>query len=627
MGKDPRRRRRALRDELRDSGGKADAGEVVEGFNIVPVHDPAFGGIFRIQAQDHGPAGGNQVLLTLVEHGIQRPEPRHRDEPQRLRTGVRRHPPRHRLRKILIHDVPLPPFLHELKVIREGHRDRAAVAKPLHLLCGKQHRFSLHMVQKLPEKILLRLPEIVVLKAHGFRKALKSIPVRPALSRRVDHLRRRGQRTVAVSCIYIRLLHRVRGGKDDVREPGRVRHHPLVHHREQVLAGQAAQHRFGVTEGIRRVAGVDIETPDRRVADPRPQLVDVDRRVVSVELRHVDKTLVNVSAAGGVAAAQTAAGLLPRPGVLGQDHDDPGCHPAVRVAGKAGSPEDDRRLCLPVFPGQSLDPLRRHAADLRRPFRRVLRKGLPEGLVAVGPGLQILPVREILPLQDMHHRQGHRPVGAGAYEDDVVAVWSHVYGADLHRHDPLTLLPVFPDLPHHWISCRGHITAPADHKIAVLCLPRVEAAGTAHHRFISCGFRVSAQGAHKAAASQTVEEREPAFLLDVTHDSGIVAPGDGLGAALPNDILPAGADLPHRLVPADPFKGSFALRAGPPHGIQDPVRRIDGTLVAGHLPAGTRRRHRVFGIRMHSLKPPVLDLRIEPAGRRAVVRADGVSGL
>ena len=100
--------------------------------------------------------------------------------------------------------------------------------------------------------------------AHGPRERGEDLPVRSRLALGRDHRLRILEIEVAERAVQVRMLHRGRGRQHEVRVVCRVGHHLLVHHREEVLAGEPAQHQRLVRAdggGIRRV---DVERLHRR---------------------------------------------------------------------------------------------------------------------------------------------------------------------------------------------------------------------------------------------------------------------------------------------------------------------------------------------------------------------------
>src|SRR5262249_55459422 len=113
----------------------------------------------------------------------------------------------------------------------------------------------------------------------------------------------------------------------------------------------------------------------------------------------------------------------------------------------------------------------------------------------------------------------------------------------------------------------------------------------------------------------------------LAHRPGVAVRQDRLRAVRRiGDGFEAIGDGANGFVPGDPLEPALALPAGALHRVEQPVAVVYAIEVVGDLLAEESSSEGVIGVATKLDRPAVLDGDDQPAGVRAVVRADGADG-
>ena len=211
------------------------------------------------------------------------------------------------------------------------------------------------------------------------------------LGRRETFARRRHRRLVPrdvevpVGDLEVGMLELHGGGQHEVRVLDGVRAEVLRHHREEIGSGQAPADLRLVRHAGQRVAAVDEERLDGRIAHLEQPLAEPRHaqrargggpQVVAIQARPVDPE----ESAGVVARA--APRMAPVPRDARDAGDRPDRHPAAPVPLEAHGHPDPRGPGVGEPPPELHDGADRQATDSRHALRRILEDALPERLPA-----------------------------------------------------------------------------------------------------------------------------------------------------------------------------------------------------------------------------------------------------
>ena len=406
-----------------------------------------------------------------------------------------------------------------------------------------------------------------------------------------------------------------------------VRAEMLGDHREEIGPLQPPLDLRLVRHAGEGVAGVDEQCLDRRVVyleqalpEPRhaqrpgagpPQVVAVQGRPVQPE-----------EPARVVPGA--AAGIAPIPRDAGNARDGPGGHPAAAV------PLEPHRQPDPGGPGvrealpQVEDRLRREAADLGDPLRRILEDAGPERLPAMRVLADEVLVLRALGEHDVHEAERQRGIGPGNRRQVRVGGVAGPRPDRVDDDEMRALLAGRGDAaPEVMVRGQG-VAAPQDDE------PR-EAQRLRIHPHAVVAERVAGPdpAGDRADRHQVVgrPERVPqpapraVHALEEPHAAGADVGPDGLGAEIPDRAGQPLGDLVERLVPGDALEVSAPLGTAAPHRMEQAIRRLGVGDVAVHLVAQDAASEGMRGIALQPHGAPVLHGDDPAAGVRAIERA------
>ena len=247
---------------------------------------------------------------------------------------------------------------------------------------------------------------------------------------------------------------------------------------------------------------------------------------------------------------------------------------------------------------------------------------LGQPIEAQGGARDVLPVEQILAHQDVHHRQGQGAVGAGPDHQVLVGLLRRRRAVGIDDDDVRAAGPRLLHQRHHVDRRVGGVDPPQHHQVGAHHLLGVVAADHAQRGPPSRVGGGDADRAVELAGAQRVEERVPGVVLHLPHGAGVGERQDRLGPVGRDDLPPAPGDLRHRVVPGDRLEASLPLGPDAAQGPRDPQRRVHALAVLAHLAADHALGEAVLGIARDRDEAAVLDVHLEAAAGRAVVRTD-----
>ena len=422
------------------------------------------------------------------------------------------------------------------------------------------------------------------------------------------------------------MFQRTGGRHDNISIAGRVGYKAFMHHGEQVIPLQPFDNGILVRGNGSRVGVIDIQAHHFgifQIIQGCTQLVHVhDPGRAGHEILAGDQ-LQRKGCAGGGTAEQTCAWPLPTPADSGQGGNAANRHGAVAIAGQATTDLDQGRLGCSIGPCQITDRISRKPADGSHLLRPAIRQNLATKFLKTN---HVVTDKCLIQQPFCHHHLQH-PQGQGAVTarlDDDRPVHGLTGGGLVGINGP-DLCPLFPGRlgGSHAVDTGGSsIQPPEDNQVTLAALCRIKGRGIPHHRLPAVILGRGTDGAGQTAGPQLMKKGMAAVTLHQPHGTGIGIGQDRLGTILRNDLLPAGADPLHRLVPADRRKMSAPLGTGPQQWSGQTLRRMHGLLVLPHLAADQPLGNRMVRVSLDLNHLVVFNGYQQTAGIRAVIGAD-----
>ena len=408
---------------------------------------------------------------------------------------------------------------------------------------------------------------------------------------------------------------------------GRVGEH-LVHHHDELEAGQALGHPVRVRRLVHRVAAVDEHHADGRLLGFEQPAAEQGLRDRAMMRGAVGRLHRLVEVPLGVVAVRDAAARHPDVAAEGTE----GVHApehlrAVLVLVEAPPEEDGRGSGGRVLPRELPDRVFR---QLARGGQLGERAGVEQGAVlreAVRVPLEVPAVLEALLEDDLGH--GHRELRVGGHARLHVLV-AEVRRLAPHRVDQDDAAAALPDLleDRHGVEVGGHrVTAPEQHEPAVQHVGRVVARAHAEvERLAGPRGAAAERAAGGRHAAQQVPEA-PAQELGGAPRAGALVVHDGQRARVGHVAADLLRHQVERLVPADPIPAAVGPPVAPLERMELPLRAVDTLRESVGLAAEIALGELVIGMALELHDAAVLHVRDDPAAIRAVQRARGVDRL
>jgi hypothetical protein len=276
--------------------------------------------------------------------------------------------------------------------------------------------------------------------------------------------------------------------------------------------------------------------------------------------------------------------------------------------------------------GEFDDPLRRQPGDGGGPLRRAAGEMRLELARAVGVLLQIGPVGEAIAKQHVHDGAGQRPVGAGADDEPDVGLLDGGGLIDVDHGQPGAALLAGPgDVGHDVDLGVDRVGAPDDHEVGFRHLARVGA-----HQLAGAGDEARPGGGdadgvvHVGIALGMAQPVQP-VAHDEPHGAGVVVRPHGFRPMARFRLEQVPGDLVQRVVPRQALPLARALGPLALQRVEQAVGVVQALGIARHLLADDAGGVAVVGAAHPADGAGVEQFHVERAGRRAVVRADGVA--
>ncbi len=299
---------------------------------------------------------------------------------------------------------------------------------------------------------------------------------------------------------------------------------------------------------------------------------------------------------------------------------------ALTALAAAGHPESDPDVGGPrptIEVREPLDVGARQPCDRGDAVGPESRKDLAlEPLEAYRVALEVLPVREPVPHQHVHHAERERGVGADPGGDVPVGLGGGAAPARID-HDQLRASRArLLDLGPRVDGRRDQVGAPGDDQIGVRHGLRIGAAHrTARRLPRDVGTRVADGPRLKPRGAEGVEEGhgDPAVELPLVR--AVAVAEDRERPVLPADGLPAIHQEVERLVPAHRPELGGSLRPRPAERSPHAIRRVHQLGLPAHLRAHEAGGERLVGIAFDADEAPLVDVGEDGAHVGAVVSA------
>ena len=270
---------------------------------------------------------------------------------------------------------------------------------------------------------------------------------------------------------------------------------------------------------------------------------------------------------------------------------------------------------------ERLDLRRLDSADRCNPLRAVLARPFAQLIEPQRMPAQVVVIDEIVANEHVHEAERERGVGSRQQGDVGVALFrgERAVGIDSDelRTEALGLLRARPKM-----HARGdRIAAPEDDELGPIGQLHIDSDSRTQGDGVSGGAgRCADRAIQKTRAQPMKEALRHGLALHQSHGSGI-AIGEDLLRIDRGDGGEPRRDRRDGFLPADSLEAPFPLLANTAQRMQQSIRVIGPFGIARHLGTEDAGGGAMLGRSGHFLGHAVLDMHLESAGVRAVMRA------